>query len=138
MYRCGRTVLVPVCPPCVPMTEDRRPHHFATNHGRWTMNPNIIIVHQPLPHETRNKQHWTCRARYSRRRLLQALMISTAMSALNVTEDEKHACELEVTFSSAIQAEQAMQIMQVDQEPTDRVTKSFALKTSDDVTSLVV
>jgi hypothetical protein len=69
-------------------------------------------------------------------------MISTAaiMSALNVTDenDEKHACDLEVTFCNAVQAEQAMQIMQVDQEPTDRVTKSFSLKTADNVTCLVM
>jgi hypothetical protein len=65
-------------------------------------------------------------------------MIFTAMSALNVTEDDKHACDLEATFSSAVQAEQAKQMMQVDQEPTDRVTKLFILKTTDDVTCLVV
>jgi hypothetical protein len=54
------------------------------------------------------------------------------------TDDEKNACELEVTFCNAVQAEQAMQIMQVDKEPTDRVTKSFQLKTTDGVTCLVM
>lgn len=54
------------------------------------------------------------------------------------TDDEKHACEVEVTFCNAVKAEQAKQIMQVDQEPTDRVTKSFQLKTTYGVTCLVV
>ena len=38
-----------------------------------------------------------------------------------------HACEVEVTFPTNLQAEQAVQVLQVDQEPTDRVTKSFEL-----------
>jgi hypothetical protein len=38
-----------------------------------------------------------------------------------------HACEIEVTFPTNLQAEQALQVLQVDQEPTDRVTKTFHL-----------
>ena len=39
-----------------------------------------------------------------------------------------HACEVEVRFPTDLQAEQALQILQVDAEPTDRVTKSFRLE----------
>jgi hypothetical protein len=42
-------------------------------------------------------------------------------------EQERHACEIQVTFPTDLQAEQAMKILQVDAEPTDRVTKSFRL-----------
>ena len=38
-----------------------------------------------------------------------------------------HVCEIEVTFPTNLQAEQAKQVLQVDREPTDRVTKSFRL-----------
>lgn len=38
-----------------------------------------------------------------------------------------HACEIEVTFPTNLQAEQALQILQVDKEPTARVSKSFHL-----------
>jgi hypothetical protein len=43
------------------------------------------------------------------------------------TTIDKHACEIEVTFPTDLQAEQALQILQVDREPTDRVSKSFQL-----------
>jgi hypothetical protein len=42
-------------------------------------------------------------------------------------EHSVHACEVEVTFPTNLQAEQAVQVLQVDQEPTDRVAKSFQL-----------
>jgi hypothetical protein len=51
---------------------------------------------------------------------------------------KKYACELEVTFCNPVQAEHAKQIMQVDQGPTNRVTKAFQLKTTAGVTYLVV
>ena len=38
-----------------------------------------------------------------------------------------HACEIEVTFPTNLQAEQALQILRVDKEPTERVSKSFHL-----------
>jgi len=38
-----------------------------------------------------------------------------------------HACEIEVTFPTNLQADQALQILQVDKEPTARVSKSFHL-----------
>mmetsp|Transcript_27052 Transcript_27052/g.47786 ORF Transcript_27052/g.47786 Transcript_27052/m.47786 type:complete len:122 (+) Transcript_27052:3-368(+) len=38
-----------------------------------------------------------------------------------------HICELEVTFPTNIQAEQALQVLQVDKEPSNRVSKSFQL-----------
>lgn len=41
--------------------------------------------------------------------------------------DPKHVCEIYVTFPTDLQAEQALQILQVDREPTDRVSKAFAL-----------
>jgi hypothetical protein len=40
---------------------------------------------------------------------------------------QKHACEIEVTFATNLQAEHALQVMQVDEEPSDRVTKSYQL-----------
>ena len=43
------------------------------------------------------------------------------------TAHRKHACEIEVTFPTNLQAEQALKILQVDKEPTDRVSKSFQL-----------
>ena len=53
--------------------------------------------------------------------------------------EDSHACELRITFPTDLQAEQAMQIMQVDSEPTDRVSKSFRLETrqSDEGESIV-
>jgi Transcription factor Pcc1 len=39
----------------------------------------------------------------------------------------RHACEVEVTFPTNLQAQQAYEILQVDQEPTDRVTKSLEI-----------
>ena len=42
-----------------------------------------------------------------------------------------HVCEIEVTFPTDRQAEQALQILQVDKEPTDRVSKSFELVTNE-------
>jgi hypothetical protein len=39
----------------------------------------------------------------------------------------RHACEIEVTFATNLQAQQALEILQVDKEPTDRVTKSFEI-----------
>ena len=42
-----------------------------------------------------------------------------------------HICEIEVTFPTDRQAEQALQILQVDKEPTDRVSKSFELVTNE-------
>ena len=47
--------------------------------------------------------------------------------------DRIHACEIEITFPTHLQAEQALQILQVDKEPTDRASKSFHLvKTKDE------
>mmetsp|Transcript_9292 Transcript_9292/g.18509 ORF Transcript_9292/g.18509 Transcript_9292/m.18509 type:complete len:85 (-) Transcript_9292:666-920(-) len=43
------------------------------------------------------------------------------------TTHGSHSCEIEVTFPTDLQAEQALQILRVDQEPTDRVSKSFQL-----------
>lgn len=43
------------------------------------------------------------------------------------TAHPNHACEIEVIFATDLQAEQALQILQVDKEPTDRVSKSFQL-----------
>jgi hypothetical protein len=56
------------------------------------------------------------------------------------------ACEIEVTFPTNLQSEQAMKVLQVDVEPTDRVTKTFRLKKDggddgdddDDVVAMVV
>ena len=41
-----------------------------------------------------------------------------------------HSCEIEITFPTSLQAKQAMEVLQVDQEPTTRVTKSFRLSTT--------
>lgn len=49
-----------------------------------------------------------------------------------------HVCEVLVTFPTNLQAEQAMQILQVDAEPTDRVHKSFRLENEDDAVSMAV
>ena len=38
-----------------------------------------------------------------------------------------HAGEIQVPFPTNLQAEQAMKILQVDKEPTNRVHKSFRL-----------
>ena len=47
--------------------------------------------------------------------------------------DRIHACEIEITFPTNLQAEQALQILQVDKEPTDRASKAFHLvKTKDE------
>jgi hypothetical protein len=44
-----------------------------------------------------------------------------------VATSGNHACEIEVTFPTNLQAEQALQILRVDREPTDRVKKTFDL-----------
>jgi hypothetical protein len=49
-----------------------------------------------------------------------------------------HACEVQVTFPTDRQAEEALQILQVDAEPTDRVTKTFRLERLSDQTAMVV
>ena len=46
-----------------------------------------------------------------------------------------HSCEIEITFPTSLQAKQAMEVLQVDQEPTTRVTKSFRLSTTTTSTS---
>ena len=51
---------------------------------------------------------------------------------------EFHVCEITITFPTNQQAEQAKQILQVDTEPTDRVTKAFSLLQSNETTRLVV
>ena len=43
------------------------------------------------------------------------------------TSRPSHACEIDITFPTDLQAEQALQILQVDREPTDRVSKTFQL-----------
>jgi len=45
-----------------------------------------------------------------------------------MSSSSRHACEVQVTFPTDVQAEQALQILQVDAEPTDRVHKSFRLE----------
>jgi hypothetical protein len=47
-------------------------------------------------------------------------------------EPKPHACEVRVSFPTNLQAEQAMQVLQVDPEPTDRVSKSFRLENDPD------
>jgi hypothetical protein len=42
-----------------------------------------------------------------------------------------YACEIDITFPTALIAEQARDVMQVDKELGDRVTKSFSLLHSD-------
>jgi len=41
--------------------------------------------------------------------------------------DYPYACEIDIAFPTAALAEQTKQVMQVDKELGDRVTKSFAL-----------
>jgi len=52
---------------------------------------------------------------------------TTTSAATTSPPPRNHACEIEVTFLTNLQAEQALQILQVDREPTDRVSKSFHL-----------
>jgi hypothetical protein len=52
--------------------------------------------------------------------------ITTTASKEDI-RDRIHACEIEITFPTNLQAEQALQILQVDKEPTDRASKSFHL-----------
>ena len=56
-----------------------------------------------------------------------AYNITTTSAATTSSTHRNHACEIEVTFLTNLQAEQALQILQVDREPTDRVSKSFHL-----------
>ncbi|MGK3758557.1 MAG: hypothetical protein ACI8RD_010872 [Bacillariaceae sp.] len=62
--------------------------------------------------------------------------IATATATTATKEDIRdriHACEIEITFPTNLQAEQALQILQVDKEPTERASKSFHLvKTKED------
>ena len=45
------------------------------------------------------------------------------------SSSDVHCCELQVLFPTNVQAEQAMQVLQVDEEPSNRVTKTFRLHT---------
>eukprot|EP00934_Nitzschia_sp_Nitz4_P005247 Nitzschia sp. Nitz4//scaffold66_size103028//54223//54713//NITZ4_004501-RA/size103028-augustus-gene-0.78-mRNA-1//-1//CDS//3329556359//5237//frame0 len=40
-----------------------------------------------------------------------------------------HSCQVQVTFPTNIQAQQVLSALQVDEEPTNRVSKSFRLET---------
>jgi len=57
-----------------------------------------------------------------------------------IMTENSHSCEIKVTFSTNLQATQAMQILQVDREPTNRVSKSFRIEEDDSLNkvSLVV
>lgn len=61
--------------------------------------------------------------------------ITTAAAAPTVP---KHACEIDVAFPTDLQAEQALQILQVDREPTDRVSKTFSLVKNGSISKLRV
>ena len=54
--------------------------------------------------------------------------------------ENSHSCEIKVTFPTNLQATQAMQVLQVDREPTNRVSKSFRIEEDDSLNkvSLVV
>eukprot|EP00536_Pseudo-nitzschia_multiseries_P003190 jgi/Psemu1/301811/fgenesh1_kg.47_\ len=52
---------------------------------------------------------------------------ATTPAAVRVITHRNHSCEIEVTFPTNLQAEQALKILQVDREPTDRVSKSFQM-----------
>lgn len=49
-----------------------------------------------------------------------------------------HACAVQIDFPTDLQAQQALQILQVDVEPTDRVSKSFRIVNAEDTVSMVV
>jgi hypothetical protein len=67
---------------------------------------------------------------------------TTETSKTTSGPQEPHACEIRVTFPTNLQAEQSLQILQVDKEPTDRVTKSYRLETKtneqEEVISMIV
>mmetsp|Transcript_55785 Transcript_55785/g.135180 ORF Transcript_55785/g.135180 Transcript_55785/m.135180 type:complete len:122 (-) Transcript_55785:191-556(-) len=44
-----------------------------------------------------------------------------------------HSCDVRVTFPTNRQAQYALQVLQVDKEPTDRVTKSMEVEMSDGI-----
>mmetsp|Transcript_12420 Transcript_12420/g.31289 ORF Transcript_12420/g.31289 Transcript_12420/m.31289 type:complete len:112 (-) Transcript_12420:759-1094(-) len=46
---------------------------------------------------------------------------------MEITTLPSHVCEIDITFPTDLQAEQALKILQVDKEPTDRVSKTFQL-----------
>jgi hypothetical protein len=54
------------------------------------------------------------------------LTVAAAATSATTTHPN-HVCEIEVIFPTDLQAEQALHILQVDKEPTDRVSKSFQL-----------
>jgi hypothetical protein len=49
---------------------------------------------------------------------------------ITTNKNGMHACDVEITFPTALQAQQAIEILQVDHEPSNRVTKSFRLGTA--------
>ena len=59
------------------------------------------------------------------------------VETIQATKSDVHVCELEITFPTDLQAEQAMKVLQVDKEPTDRVTKSFRLQTEENPNAAV-
>lgn len=58
-------------------------------------------------------------------------MSNTSGEKMDITTLPSHACEIDITFPTDLQAEQALQILQVDKEPTDRVSKTFRLVRED-------
>eukprot|EP00533_Pseudo-nitzschia_delicatissima_P015634 CAMPEP_0197274080 /NCGR_PEP_ID=MMETSP1432-20130617/12175_1 /TAXON_ID=44447 /ORGANISM="Pseudo-nitzschia delicatissima, Strain UNC1205" /LENGTH=111 /DNA_ID=CAMNT_0042739835 /DNA_START=62 /DNA_END=397 /DNA_ORIENTATION=- len=58
-------------------------------------------------------------------------MSNASGEKLDINALPSHVCEIDITFPTDLQAEQALQILQVDKEPTDRVSKSFQLVRED-------
>ena len=65
-------------------------------------------------------------------------MTDPSTSAVVEETVKQLACEIEIAFPTNLQAEQALKVLQVDAEPTNRVTKSFRLLEVNDIVALVV
>lgn len=45
----------------------------------------------------------------------------------SIAEEKTHSCEVKISFPTDLQAQQAIQILAVDPEPTNRVVKQFRI-----------
>jgi len=60
------------------------------------------------------------------------------MSCVGDGDPAVFSCEIQVTFPTNLQAEQAMKVLRVDKEPSDRVTKTFGMKAEENLSVMVV
>mmetsp|Transcript_67233 Transcript_67233/g.194419 ORF Transcript_67233/g.194419 Transcript_67233/m.194419 type:complete len:129 (-) Transcript_67233:1386-1772(-) len=91
----------------------------------------MILYHLPLKSVCLNRKLF-------RNTVLPVFCLAEERIAMSSATAPLHACEVKVSFPTNLQAEQALRILQVDAEPTNRVSKSFRLDHCDGKVAMVV